>query len=199
MPHEQPPTHNDHEPSLERVSPPSPRIYVASLADYNVGRLHGIWLDANRDHGELQADVRDMLADSPEPGAEEYAIHDYEGFGDARLAEYDSLELVSRIACGIAAHGPAFAAWARIQEGDEAALDRFEEAYLGHHESEQAYAEQLIDDLGYQQLLDASVPASLRPYARIDIDALARDMQLDGDLHFYPAEDGSVWVFDRRI
>ncbi|MGW0019944.1 antirestriction protein ArdA [Rhodococcus sp. NPDC003382] len=131
-------------------------------------------------------------------GAEEYAIHDYEGFGEARIYEHDSLELVSRIARGIAAHGLAFAAWADIQDGDETALDRFEAAYLGHYESEQAYAEQLIDDLGYQQLLDNSVPDSLRPYARIDTEALARDMQLDGDLHFYPADDGGIWVFDGR-
>ncbi|MFD6677747.1 antirestriction protein ArdA [Rhodococcus zopfii] len=87
----------------------------------------------------------------------------------------------------------------RCGPGDETALNRFEEAYLGHYDSEQAYAEQLIDDLGYQQLLDDSVPASLRPYARIDTEALARDMQLDGDLHFYPADDGGVWIFDGRV
>jgi hypothetical protein len=28
--------------------PTTPRIYVASLADYNAGRLHGSWLDAAR-------------------------------------------------------------------------------------------------------------------------------------------------------
>ncbi|ATQ27340.1 antirestriction protein ArdA [Rhodococcus ruber] len=199
MPHEHPSTPGDHDANSERPSTPSPRIYVASLADYNAGRLHGVWLEADRGPAELQADIQAMLAASPEPGAEEYAIHDYDGFGDARLAEFDSLELVSRIARGITAHGLAFAAWADIQAGDEAALDRFEEAYLGHYDSEQAYAEQLIDDLGYQQLLDNFIPASLRPYARIDIEALARDMQLDGDLHFYPADDGGVWIFDGRV
>ncbi|MDV6291489.1 antirestriction protein ArdA [Rhodococcus aetherivorans] len=199
MSHKHPSIHSEQEASSEHPSTPSPRVYVASLADYNAGRLHGVWLDADRDPAELQADIQAMLAASPESGAEEYAIHDSDGFGDARLDEFDSLELVSRIAHGIAAHGLAFAAWADIQAGDETALDRFEEAYLGHYDSEQAYAEQLIDDLGYQQLLDHSVPASLRPYARIDTEALARDMQLDGDLHFYPADDGGVWIFDGRV
>ncbi|MGW0019942.1 antirestriction protein ArdA [Rhodococcus sp. NPDC003382] len=115
MSHEQPSTHGEDEASSERRSTPGPRIYVASLADYNAGRLHGAWLDAGRDPADLQADIRAMLAAAPEPGAEEYAIHDYEGFGEARIYEHDSLELVSRIARGIAAHGLAFAAWADIQ------------------------------------------------------------------------------------
>jgi antirestriction protein len=35
-----------------------------------------------------------MLADSPIPGAEEWAIHDYEDFEGASLSEYASFETV---------------------------------------------------------------------------------------------------------
>lgn len=112
--HEHPSTPGDYDANSERLSTPSPRIYVASLADYNAGRLHGVWLEADREPAEVHADIQALLAASSEPGAEEYAIHDYDGFGDARLDEYDSLELVCRIARGITAHGLAFAAWAEI-------------------------------------------------------------------------------------
>jgi len=52
------------------------RIYVASLSDYNAGRLHGAWIDATQDADEIEAEVQEMLAASPEPIAEEWAIHD---------------------------------------------------------------------------------------------------------------------------
>ncbi|MDR0779720.1 MAG: antirestriction protein ArdA, partial [Pseudomonadales bacterium] len=61
-----------------------PRIYVACLAAYNNGILHGAWLDAAQEPEALQNEVRDMLAASPIAGAEEWAIHDYEGFGEIR-------------------------------------------------------------------------------------------------------------------
>lgn len=201
MTHEHHPHHNptEQEISAERLAAERPRIYVASLADYNNGRLHGTWLDASREPEELYADISRMLRSSREPGAEEFAVHDYEGFGEARIDEYDGIDHVARIARGIAEHGLAFGAWACLQEGNPEALDQFTDAYLGHYDSLQAYAEQLIDDLGYQQLLDESVPESLQPYARIDTEALARDMHLEGDLTVMPAEDGGIWLFDGRI
>src|SRR4051794_6468221 len=63
-----------------------PQIWVASLADYNNGTLHGAWLDAAQDEADLQAGVVAMLATSPLTArtgeqAEEWAIHDYQGFG----------------------------------------------------------------------------------------------------------------------
>ncbi|MEP0248115.1 antirestriction protein ArdA, partial [Roseibium sp.] len=51
-----------------------PRIYVACLAAYNGGRLHGQWIDAT-EPDEVREEVRTMLATSPEPDAEEWAIH----------------------------------------------------------------------------------------------------------------------------
>ena len=54
--------------------PDRPRIYVACLAAYNNGRLHGAWIDATTPD-EIRTEVRAMLAASPEPDAEEWAIH----------------------------------------------------------------------------------------------------------------------------
>src|SRR5487761_1425212 len=115
----------------ERMASPEevrlrPRIYVASLADYNAGRRHGVRLDAVQDEEDLQAGVTAMLETSPEPIAEEWAIQDYEGFGSVRLGEYESLATISAVARGIAEHGQAFAAWASYQDGlSEVAPDGF--------------------------------------------------------------------------
>ena len=56
------------------AQPDRPRIYVACLAAYNSGCLHGRWIDATTPD-EIWEQVRAMLADSPEPDAEEWAIH----------------------------------------------------------------------------------------------------------------------------
>src|SRR6266508_6381295 len=106
-----------------------PEIWVGSLADYNAGVLHGVWLDATLEPDELAAAVQFMLRHSHEPDAEEYGVFDYDGFGEAAslLGEYPSLESVSKVAQGILEHGPAFAAWAAYVGPEQAEqLDRFE-------------------------------------------------------------------------
>ena len=62
-------------------------IYVACLAAYNNGKLHGCWIDATQELDDIQDQINSMLVSSPEEDAEEYAIHDYEGFGSYSLGE----------------------------------------------------------------------------------------------------------------
>ncbi len=174
---------------------PVPRIYVASLSDYNDGRLHGAWIDAAQDRDDLYREVQAMLIDSTLPDAEEFAIHDYEGFGPLQLDEYESLETVSVIAKGIARHGAAFAHWVTLVDTREPAdLERFEEQYEGHHDSLAAYAEQLLEDLNYLDDLDTLLPRSLQPYVRLDIEAFALDLLHGGDIMISEG-DGGVYVF----
>jgi len=173
-----------------------PRIYVASLSDYNDGRLHGSWIDAAQEPDELDRAVGAMLSRSPISGAEEFAIHDYENFGPLRLSEYESLETVSRIATGIAEHGPPFAHFAALVDSNDVdELDGFEDAYLGHFVSVQDYAEYLLDDLGYEELIDRTVPEHIRPYVHLDVEGFARDLELSGDVTASEG-DGGVYVFD---
>ena len=42
-----------------------------------------------------------MLATSPEGFAEEYAIHNYEGFGGYALSEHEGIETAHEVACFI--------------------------------------------------------------------------------------------------
>jgi antirestriction protein len=66
---------------------PKPLIYVVCLAAYNARILHGQWIPAAQDADSLHKEVQELLKQSPEPLAEEWAIHDYEGFGEIRIDE----------------------------------------------------------------------------------------------------------------
>lgn len=182
--------------SAEREPADGPRIYVASLSDYNDGRLHGTWLDADADPDELADGINDMLARSPTPGAEEWAIHDHEGFGPLHLGEYEDIATISQLGRGIAEHGAAFAHWAEIcgtRDPDE--LARFDDVYLGHWNSAEAYAEELLDDLGIEELLEREVPEHLQPYVTVDVDGFARDLEYSGDVTASDGDHG-VYLFD---
>ncbi len=187
---------HEHEPADRGCEPQpdaaeAPRIYVASLADYNAGRLLGRWIDADQDTDDIRADIAAMLATSSEPIAEEWAIHDQDGFGPLRLSEYEDIAAVARLANGIGKNGEALAHWAAyLGSADPDELDRFDDAYLGHWPSITAYAEDLLDDCGVDS--DDFAPQWLRSYVRIDTEAFAHDLSFD--LHVSEGDEG-VYLF----
>jgi antirestriction protein len=183
------------EPSPEVEVRDRPRIYVASLSDYNAGRLHGAWIDADQEPEQIEVEIASMLARSPEPVAEEWAIHDYEGFGSLRLSEYESVERFSRIARGITEHGPAFAAWIDECGGDEQDEQAFEDCYLGNWPSRREFAEETLTDLGFEKLIDEHVPQHFVPYLHFDAEAYIRDVEQNGELTIVDGPDGTVFVF----
>lgn len=192
---------SDDEPGHGEQAPPErPRIWAGSWLDYNNGVLHGDWIDADRDDADIWADIQTMLARSPTSAktgeaAEDWGIFDHEHFGDLRIDETETVGWVAKVARGITEHGPAFAAWAGVVE-DETLLDGFQDSYLGHYDSVQAYADQLLGGLAFEQLLDRHVPEQFRPYVRLDTEALARDLQFSGHIYVLPANDGGLWLFD---
>ncbi len=171
-------------PSVSRKAD-TPRVYVACLASYNAGILHGEWIDAV-DVDEIREGIQDMLKGSPTPGAEEWAIHDHEGFGGLRLGEWEDLEKVAELGALIEEHGEAFAAYAGYVGAEYADGNGFLEAYCGEWDSEKAYAEELFDDL-YRHVL----PESIANY--IDYEAFANDLFMSDN---YSVESSSgVYVF----
>lgn len=188
-------TEREHAPALR------PQVWIASLSDYNAGILTGAWVDAAVEGDELAAAAYRIVAGSVTPGAEEWAIFDHDDFGGWQPGEYESLELVARVARGIQEHGAAFAAWADLVESDTARLDSFREAYLGHFATPAAWAEEVLTDLGVAgetgQVMQA-IPAELRSYVSIDYGRWARDCFLNGDVEFTKDPSGGVWVFDQN-
>ena len=163
------------------------RIYVADLAAYNNGRLHGVWIDATEEMEDIWAQVNQMLKNSPEGFAEEYAIHDYEGFGGYRVSEYEGLESAHNVAVFIEEHGEMAGELLNNFGGDlEDAKKAIEENYSGCYKSLAEYAEELTEQT-------AEVPENLAFY--IDYERMGRDMELGGD--FYTIETGfeEVHVF----
>lgn len=164
-----------------------PRIYVACLAAYNSGYLHGAWIDAAQEAWTIWDAVQEMLCTSPIAGAEEWAIHDYEGFGGARIGESASFEDVSHLAHFIVEYGEIGAALLDHFDGDlgearEAITDR----YMGAHPSLADYVQELTEET-------APVPQPLRYY--IDWQAMARDAELNGDLFTVRTAYDVVHVF----
>jgi len=189
-------------PERERLGFPEPRIYVASLSDYNAGDLHGEWIAADQDTDQLQADIEEMLATSPSTKrgetAEEWAIHDYAGFGGLLINEYESLERISRIASGIAEHGPAFAAWVDVCDGCDEQLDDFLDHFIGQFDSRAAFGDQLVDDYDIERVLDQALPGFMRSFVQIDAERAVRELEIGGDLTVTEADEEGVYVFNRR-
>jgi antirestriction protein len=172
----------------------APRIYVACLAAYNNGILHGEWIDAGQSADEIHEAVQRMLAASPEPGAEEWAIHDYEGFAPLRLSEWESFERVAAITAGIAEHGAAFTAWLSYDEDrDPVDIAAFEDAYRGEWDSLRAYAEDYAESTGMYEAADRAGSS----YVVVDIDMLERD--LDIELYAVESDHRTVYVFDPNV
>ena len=122
-------------------------IYVACLSSYVAGTLHGCWIDAAQDESDIEADIKKMLADSPENTkdnpCEEWAIHGDCGFGSIEIAENENLERVSQLALALESTNGvdknAYSKFVTIAYNDDFSLDAFHDRYIGEFESEEAY------------------------------------------------------------
>lgn len=189
----------DHEMSRERQPTRTPRVWIGSLADYNNGALHGDWVDAAVDDEELIAVAQRILATSEEPDAEEYAIFDYDDFGDFKVEQYEQLSLVAKVARGIQEHGDAFAAWAQLHDADPDMLDAFEDSYLGEYDSPEDWARGVLGDGDVERRIEQEFGQHLAPYIRVDYEGWARDAWLGGDVFVMYQENGRHWVFSSRV
>ena len=152
----------------------TPRIYVACLAAYNNGVLHGGWIDADQGEEGMRAEIAAMLKASPIPNAEEYAIHDYEGFGDVRIEESAGIGAIAHIAEFAAKHGAlGLAVLCRFRGDFEEAREAMEDRYLGRFASLAEYMRDATEQM-------ISIRDILRFY--IDWQAMARDAEMSGDV-----------------
>jgi antirestriction protein len=171
--------------------------YVACLAAYNNGRLHGAWVDLEEitSADDLQECIDYILASSPEPGAEEWAMHDHAGLPDClSRTEWPDLS-------DLAAYGEAL-----VEIGDDADdreafclycndrgeivdVDALRDAYNGRHDSGADFACDLADDLGV-------IPEGTAwPLSCIDWEHAWRELEIGGDYTSEPASSGGVHIF----
>ena len=163
------------------------RIYVADLTAYNNGILHGLWIDATKDIKDVLADVQAMLAYSPKENAEEYAIHNYEGFGTVELSEYGSLQSIHEKAIFIQEYGEIGAKLlAHCCCDIETAQKAIEEHYQGKHISLADYAQRFTEDT-------SEVPKHLEFY--IDYERMGRDWEMLSDIYTIETAHDEVHVF----
>lgn len=187
----------------------APKIYVASLSDYNNGILHGRWIDCDKDADWMRAEIADMLRGShypnvtvehPEtgemvPSAEEYAIHDSEGLpftGEHidldRIAEY--METIDDLNDS---EIEAFHAWIENDSDREIDVDSFRDQYRGCWDTledyVQNYWEECSEFKGDSQWW--------HPTNYIDWDRMGNDLRLSGDVWTHDGSEG-IHVFDNR-
>ena len=164
------------------------RLYVADLAAYNNGILHGVWIDATEDLEAIWNQINAMLKASPvEEEAEEYAIHDYEGFGSYSVGEYSGIEELHEVACFIEEF-PEIGSdvLANFSDDLEQARKSLEENYCGCHQSLADYAQDLTEST-------SEVPKHLEFY--IDYDRMGRGMEMSGDIFTIETAHDEVHVF----
>ncbi|WP_415288137.1 antirestriction protein ArdA [Brevundimonas sp. S1H14] len=175
---------------MSNVSDNTPRIYVACLAAYNNGYLHGDWIDADQDADQIRDEIAAMLARSPVEDAEEYAIHDYGGFEGVTISEYASIDSVARMAAFISEHGALGAGLLKQFSGDmDQAESTLEDCYHGQFASLADYMEELTTE-------SVTIPEALRYY--VDWEGMARDAEMGGDLFTIETAYGEVHVFSNR-
>ena len=164
------------------------KIYVGTYGKYNEGNLYGSWIDVTKysNKEEFYTACKELHKDEPDP---ELMFQDYEGIlydmpkcwiGESHISEtvFEFLDHFS----DAEEKGEAFLNWKNSvgYTGDMHYLtSKFEEAYEGKYDSEKAYTEYLIEEMG---ILDKM--GTLSSY--FDYESYARDlfmtdyMYLDG-------------------
>jgi len=170
-----------------------PKIYVACLESYNNGILRGDWISLDLDYEYIQEGIRDILYYSE---SKEWAIHDYECFGDYRVEEWSDLQEVYDIA-QVILHEPhgelIISVMEHLGSGTslEYAKEFLENNYEGIHKDLGEYA--------YNYCETCSDLSAIPEYisCHIDFDAMGRDWDYSGDI-FTISEGREIHVFRNR-
>jgi len=161
------------------------RIYVACLASYSNGILHGKWIDATQGEELIWTEVKAMLAASSVEGAEEYEVHDHEGFEGIYMSGNNSFSCIAEMAEFIEEHGALGAGLMGHFGNIQDAFKALEECYSGEYESLSDFAEQVTQET-------TNIPENLRFY--IDYEKMGRELEINDVFTIEIAHD-EVHVF----
>lgn len=140
-----------------RTTTTTPAVYVGTYHKYNCGSIFGKWFELTEFDGREDFYEACQALHADEWDAE-FMFQDQEGIPSQFVSE--------------SAIDWDFIAWAEYT--GECDYDAFDDAYRGEAESEEDYAQEMVDDNG---LLN-EVPEPLRSY--FDFEAYARDLFSSG-------------------
>jgi hypothetical protein len=95
--------------------------------------------------------------------------------------------------------GEAYAAWVNYvgdTSGELLEPERFRDHYLGDWGSLSEYVEDVLQETGFYDSLEARLPEDLRRYVKVDVEGIGEEW--GQGLHVVEAPGGKVWVFDTR-
>ncbi len=174
----------------------TPRIYVACLASYNAGILHGRWIDCDQGEDYIEEETAAMLKESTQQFAEEWAIHDHQFMGP--ITESTDFATCAEIgyAVSTASDSAAFLVWLDYQNiqdigavtGDHLIMD-FDEQYHGLHDSPK--------DFAYDLYIDQYHENELGPLANhIDWESVWNDLRCGGKFYsVHSSRHGGHYIF----
>ncbi|OEV13216.1 antirestriction protein ArdA [Streptomyces nanshensis] len=178
----------------------TPRIYVASLTDYNNSLLHGRWIDVDQTPDDINQEIAEMLALSPTARkfgekAEEFAIHDFDNFPGVELSEYESIDRVCAVA-EILKEYPAAVVSHMLRENENLEMEEIasiiEDIYIGefsdHLDEIHAVAEYMADDIESR----GDLPEIYRQHIGAIAESMANDAIQGGEIHAL-YEGAGVW------
>jgi antirestriction protein len=163
-----------------KIDEDSPQIYIACLSAYNNGFLHGEWVDASEGVDYVRERIKEILATSPvAEECEEWAIHDFQGFGNYKVTEYHNIEKLCEVAEFLKEcdkFPSEVVSWLIDDYGIDGAKEKMEDDYIGEFDSYLELAYHYVDELG---VLDGVSEYVARYF---DYASFSRDLDLNGNV-----------------
>lgn len=188
--------------NLDLLQESAPCIYVACLCAYNNGHSSGCWIDANQEPEAIWQEINSMLANSPMPDAEEWAIHDYQNFGSISIDEYENIEELCQWVKLLTLHSndrdavAAYVDWAKNIGLEEITSENFKSRYCGHWDNAEAFA--LRSDEIEERYNWSGLESQFYFWSTvIDWKKVGRELELSDEYYYIDASPG-IYVFRYR-
>ena len=152
-------------------------IYVACLASYNNGKLHGIWIDCSEGEDFVWDEIKKMLKNSSEPNAQDWAIHDFD-FSGIQVSEYGNIEKLceyAEIFQKLGEQTPVFIELLKDFDSEKA-LEMINNNLIGSYKSDEEFIYEYLEDTCFFE----GIPQYIIDY--FDQKAYFRDLELNGDI-----------------
>jgi antirestriction protein len=160
-----------------------PRVYVACLACYNAGKLHGHWIDADND---IESHLREAFGVSADDeilpcGGEEMLCHDNEDFGAYDLGE-ENVQAAGAIGEFLLKHGYVGSVALSETNGDIDEAEEMMDRFIGEFQSLEDY----ICDYR-NPALGIKIPEDIAWY--VDWERFAADCESNGEFNSFKHDD----------